>query len=730
MAPRRHGVSVLEDVVTSKALTQALTLHESYFQTVVDWENWLTKSGADRHRKLLLYQLIDTTIERSKTQAWQDADLASTSDLEGALDTSRYQAFKTSVESKRADLEVTGVALAAYLSGAQFTQAYENEADYVTRASLAATVTTGLGHSAAGRMLQHKILTDPDHALHPRNVCFPENPDPVIFPGGKKARISDQNWKQAKTALGSVMSFVNNLSGAVVGEIKTADETGEAVQAVARLIVPYLLAMDDLFKSDLPNLTRTSTLELLDLIHRGSSADVLATISVEKLQAAMDNARSDLTTKTGDLLDLNASTNLVGFILTTAGFADLLVKYAEYGELAEPPSEEFFKSLLSFSASAGALAEAIEKTNGSWVDEALPSFKPLSTKLGKRLVKFVSKFAILGPVGDFIDLVTAPPHIVKNLQVNDYSVAAGHTLVAAGAGMSLLALGGALSINPFVGAAVLLVGALIVAFTVDPPLERWINETYFGGNAGDSSLYDDPGDLVYRWYDGETPDLDRHIAGYFSTVYGFTVSVAGITKLDDADESYVFKNHDEFGISESDRSDYYLGQVTIKTSLAYPETAVGVRTLLRPLAARSDDVPAREYDQFEGKLMQSTPAVAAERQNLSVYQFSWSNQYKHTVTAPKAVIVPKLKSSVQTNDDGTTKTLINEWTLEVADKELANLFSAVSLDYEQCGPHIEVTLALEQLLTSLASQANIQPGGNGGATFTIRAAKHIDTSGL
>lgn len=713
--------------VTLSPLTRAVTLHEEYFQAVIDWEEWLTEPGEDRPRKLLLYQLIETTIGRSETQEWKDAGLAETSELEGALDTNKYDGFGNTAAAKRADLEVAAQALAAHLAGDSFKQAYQSEQiDYVRRASVAATVTTALGHSATGRALQHNILTDPDHPLHPRNVCFPEDPDPVVFPDGERVRIADQSWGQAKTVIGSVMTFVNNLSGAVIGNIKTADETGEAVHAVARLTVPFLLAMDDLFKSDLPTVTRKSTLELLDLVHRGQSADVLATISVANLKTAMDNATSDLANKTGNLLDLNASTNLVGFVLTTAGFADLLTKYAEHGELAEPPSEELLKSILSFAASAGSLAEAIEQTKGSWVDEALPSFRNLSSKLGKRMVKIISKFAILGPVGDVIDLITAPPQAIKGLQVNDYSVAAGNTMVAAGAGMSLLAYAGVLSINPLVGVAVLIIGTLIVTFTVDPPLERWVNETYFGENAGDSGLYDDPGDLVYRWYDGDTPDLDRHIAGYFSTVYGFTVSTAAVTKLDQVGSSYIYRYHDDWNIAAADRSNYHFGQVTIKTSLAYPDTQVEVRTILDELKRSGENVPPREYDQYEGRLAQGTPSVAAERQNLTVYPYGWSNQYEHTVTDPEALRVPQLKSSVQTNPDGTTDTVVNEWTLEVADTALPNLFSAVTLDYYNCDPHIEVTLTLEQLVGSLASQAGIQPGTDGGPAFTMRAGKRID----
>lgn len=170
--------------------------------------------------------------------------------------------------------------------------------------------------------------------------------------------------------------------------------------------------------------------------------------------------------------------------------------------------------------------------------------------------------AILGPITDMVDIAFNILGATQAWETADYSVMAGYTLGAVGAGTSLVsftsgvitAYSGGASISGAIAAgaspagwilAVVVIigvlGALLVGLTRDPPIQKWARETYWGSNwdTHDETDYLNPSNRYFRFqklgigvYPSEEkgrPDYARQVSKFYSMIAGHGVNISNFT---------------------------------------------------------------------------------------------------------------------------------------------------------------------------------------------------------
>lgn len=139
-----------------------------------------------------------------------------------------------------------------------------------------------------------------------------------------------------------------------------------------------------------------------------------------------------------------------------------------------------------------------------------------------------TKYLLSGP-GAALDIYMAAGEVLdstKAANIGDYSVATGHALAGAG-----LAIGAAESTGALVGIGLsvpvagwiavaglvlVFVGYALVETTKDPPIETWLENSWFGTNWESLTITDDPTSPTFLIKDPDgVPRIDRQIAWWF-----------------------------------------------------------------------------------------------------------------------------------------------------------------------------------------------------------------------
>ncbi|MFD1687024.1 hypothetical protein [Halobellus litoreus] len=538
---------------------EALVLHKSFENALVDWRRVTSKPKG----KLTLWSWIDNLRETSQNEEWgKDDDLPSHQDLKDVLDP-RYKRYSSVVERRREKLERSTDRLVTHLESPSFRQAFWRTKSPQQSTTLppgmeqkAAELIEGLSGTKVGLDFIRRQFSD-ETPVFPPNVLLEQFPGHQIDPS-KSLDEQVSEFRQHLSEYEKLSTFAMNMFPGIVQFLRTkhtTEEVKKANQFWRTLISKFV---------DPTKLQQTSG---------AGEASKLAQSFEDQMVAIGEEIVKDEESKIGKSTKPDAERLMTGrnaVIANTVIAAAIRIPRAilQFDKvLGDPTLQNVFEFTKIF-------AEVIDdglRLYDRLADIVAKDAKHNLKRLRKTFRSFLGKtLAVFSVVDMCLDLKRAQ----SALRYGDKSVATGAFLAAGGQGLLLLSTVAYTSVLGPVGLLVLAVGTLLIIFSADSPIERWLQNSYFGtewfdpiealqGGSVDALLktaakYEDPSEMAFKWGEFRDPKKDlrlwrpnfpRQLSAWFSMQRGF--------KLDEPDlkyESGEFKTKLEVSELKSTRS--------------------------------------------------------------------------------------------------------------------------------------------------------------------------------
>lgn len=468
-------------------IAKAIELHRKFLEASQAWDRWLNSRHAYQPSKpgelpfapvrtadeFTLWKLIYELIRRRDSGGeWAQVDksvIPKAEDLRGMLGP-RYATFEAEVSSRRVRLEDAAAELADFLASPEFLAEFD-QLDEVTQWGYAGDLLDGFADTWAGKAYIRGSL------LHDASPMPMAHLDRVLGTNKTMAEIGNDF-----TAIKNFLKVLLKVAPLAIDKANFGEKVeGKWVYWIQKNFPAAVWEN----KKNFPNILAGSLVKLPEIDWPGfwrENSKILV--------------------------------NTLGAVLELVSLG-----YSAQKAVADPSAMNIAK--------LGKATLSSVKAVSSFGKQAYGETFPLA--FGN-----TGKYLLSGP-GAAFDVYTASTEMLecaKAADISDYSVASGHALqgvgLLVGAAESTGALaaleGGAvvLGLTPVgwiavVGLVLVLGGFLLVEMTKDPPIETWLENTWFGKNWDSLTVTDDPHLPTFLVKDPDGfPRLDRQVAWWYT----------------------------------------------------------------------------------------------------------------------------------------------------------------------------------------------------------------------